>query len=244
MSEQTIQSALVLSPHPDDESLGCGGTIKLLTQAGGRVDVVYMTRGEQGGYPGASLDPAASASLAGRRVAEAREACRMLGVSSASFLPGRDGHVASQPELSGEIARALKAFPYRSVFCPWPHDRHVDHMATYRWLHEALREHTAEIDLWLYEVWSPLTPNIFISIDTTIDAKMQAFMAHRSQAELLGYGPAFRGLAEYRGLFCPPSRFAEAFFNCDRSSLLNHRGLPWPQPEWAATGNEVAACLS
>jgi hypothetical protein len=97
-------------------------------------------------------------------------------------------------------------------------------------MHEALKRYPRDIDIWLYEVWSPLKQNICISIDATVDAKFEAFRAHESQAAILNYAEAFQGLARYRSLFCPPSRFAEAFFNCDRSALLNHENVPWPRP--------------
>ena len=109
----------------------------------------------------------------------------------------------------------------------WPYDAHTDHAATYAMLHEALRHYHRDIDVWLYEIWSPLKHNICIAIDTAMDVKMAAFRAHESQAAMLNYAEAFHGLARYRSLFCPPARFAEAFFNCDRVMLLNHENIPW-----------------
>ena len=237
MKESLSKTALVLAPHPDDESLGCGGTIKLITQSGGAVDVLFMTRGDLGFFPGsASLtDPAqiesARAALARQRSAEARAACDVLGVRDIAFLPGRDGGLTQQPELSDHVLAALRDRAYRSVFCPWPLDNHADHVATYRILHSALARHANELEVWLYEVWTPLQrPNISIGIDETIEAKFKAFAAHESQSTLLSYEQAFRGLASYRGLSNPPSRFAEAFFNIDSKSLVGHDGVPWPKP--------------
>ena len=68
---------------------------------------------------------------------------------------------------------------------------------------------------------------MFICIDTTVEAKMQAFKAHQSQASLLNYADGFLGLARYRSLFCPPAQYAEAFYNCDSSVLVRNEGLPW-----------------
>jgi LmbE family N-acetylglucosaminyl deacetylase len=221
------QSALVLSPHPDDESLACGGTLKLLTLAGGHVDVLYMTSGENGFFPNARPSEAARNELKARRQAEAREACRLLGVSKVAFLDGRDGRLCEQPDLAAPIRAALAAHNYRSVFCPWPQDGHPDHAATFSMLNRALSDHAGDVDVWLYEVWAPVAANMFICIDATIDAKIQAFEAHQSQASVLNYADAFRGLARYRSLFCPPARYAEAFYNCDSSALVRNQGLPW-----------------
>jgi LmbE family N-acetylglucosaminyl deacetylase len=227
MGMQSVQTALVLSPHPDDESLGCGGTIKLISSSGGQVDVVYMTRGRMGVEPGARATPDVQEGLAKRRTAEAEEACRILGVNSVTFLEGRDTRLATQPQLAQDILRLLLAKPYHSIFCPWPRDSHTDHMATYQLLHWALRQYNQDIDVWLYEVWAPLEPNIAIAIDTTIEAKIQAIRAHQSQMAVVDYETAFRGLAAYRSLNCPSAKYAEAFFTCDSLSLLKGQDLPW-----------------
>jgi LmbE family N-acetylglucosaminyl deacetylase len=227
LKPNSAQSALVLSPHPDDESLACGGTLKLLTSAGGQVDVLYMTSGENGFFPHVRPSESARQEMLARRQVEAREACRVLGVRKVAFLDGHDGRLSEQPELAAPIRAALAAHHYRSVFCPWPNDGHPDHAATYSLFHRALTGHSGEIDVWLYEVWTPVAANMFICIDTTVEAKMQAFKAHESQASLLNYADAFLGLARYRSLFCPPAQYAEAFYNCDGSALVRNEGLPW-----------------
>jgi len=227
MNSGSAQSALVLSPHPDDESLGCGGAIKLITSAGGRVDVIYSTSGENGFASGVNPTADARRQLQARREAEARTACALLGVRDVVFLHGRDRELHAQPELYKPVLDAISQNDYRSVFCPWPHDSHTDHVATYGFLYEALRRCTKRIDIWLYEVWTPLSFNMCMSIDSTIDVKMQAIRAHESQIALHGYDEAFHGLSRYRSLFCPPARHAEAFFNCDSGALLRHEGIPW-----------------
>lgn len=227
MSAQVVQTVLVLSPHPDDESLGCGGTLKLISSSGGQVDVVYMTRGRMGVEPGARATTEVQEDLAKRRTAEAEEACRILGASSVTFLEGHDTKLPTQPHLAQDILKLLVVKPYHSVFCPWPKDGHSDHMATYQLLHWALRQYGRDIDVWLYEVWTPLEPNIAIAIDTTIEAKIQAIRAHQSQLAVIDYEAAFRGLAAYRSLNCPSAKYAEAFFTCDSLSLLKGEDLPW-----------------
>jgi LmbE family N-acetylglucosaminyl deacetylase len=221
------QKTLVLSPHPDDESLACGGTLKLITSDGGHIDVLYMTSGENGFFPHVKPSAAERQQLASRRQAEAREACRILGVRKVAFLPGSDGMLHLQPELAEPVRAALIAHQYRSVFCPWPFDGHSDHAATYSILHTALTLFRGEVEVWLYEVWSPMPANRFICIDATMDTKMEAFKAHASQASQLNYADAFSGLARYRSLFCPPARYAEAFYNCDSVALLKNEDLPW-----------------
>jgi LmbE family N-acetylglucosaminyl deacetylase len=224
---QASSCVLVLSPHPDDEAFGCGGMIKQITSAGGAVDVLYMTRGENGREMEAPASKADQESLAQLRTAEALAACQILGVRSVAFLDGRDNHLSHQPELYRGILQALQQGGYRSVFCPWPFDGHADHAATHEMLLAALRRYQRDLQIWLYEVWMPLEPNMVISIDQSIDAKIAAMQAHASQMQCRNYASAFTALAQYRGLLQPPSRYAEAFFTCDRQQLLDAIDLPW-----------------
>lgn len=81
------QHLLVLSPHPDDESLACGGLIQQVLAAGGKVSIVWITSGdgfewdvvftERTARPGGK----ASLELGQRRMQEAKNAARVLGVA-------------------------------------------------------------------------------------------------------------------------------------------------------------------
>jgi len=214
------QPVLVLAPHPDDETLGCGGTIKLLTQAGTAVDVLYSTRGELGFEAPEATTATSRQQLADVRTAEARAACAVLGVRQVDFLNGRDGSLAEQAHLASDLGDRLRAGDYDRVFCPWPQDRHPDHQATFACLRTALASQSRLPHVWLYEVWTPLLPSLCVPIDSVIEAKEAAIRAHQSQLACLDYLTAFRGLASYRSLFCPGSRFAEAFQVTDGAQLL------------------------
>lgn len=220
MIRSAPQKVLVLAPHPDDEALGCGGTIKLITSAGGTADVVYLTRGELGVEPGGRPPPQLQEQLARQRSAEAEAACRILGVRNVRFLQGRDGHLQQEPGLWRDVWEALAADEYRSVFCPWQYDGHSDHVAAFGLLLAALRHQPRQLDVWLYEVWAPLNSNMVLSIDSTIRSKLEAIRAHKSQMATMNYARAFRALAQYRSLFCPSARYAEAFTMLDCEDLL------------------------
>ena len=166
--------------------------------------MIYMTSGENGVFPGIAPTPQQCEDLKVKRQAEAREACRILGVRNVTFLPGKDGSLSAQPQLAEDILCALGASDYRSVFCPWPFDGHPDHVATYQLFHNALHRYVVELEVYLYEVWSPMPANLVLSIDATFASKLEAFSAHASQAALLRYKEGFEGLARYRSLFCPP----------------------------------------
>ena len=65
---------LVIAPHPDDESIGCGGTVALHVQRGDTVNVVFLTSGELG------LKQFPREKVWKIREAEADAACKVLGV--------------------------------------------------------------------------------------------------------------------------------------------------------------------
>lgn len=204
----------VIAPHPDDESLGCGGTIKHLTLSDVPVDVIFMTRGEMGLAAAAEATQEQKELLAAVRSAEATAACKVLGVRNVQFLAGHDSHLADQPEIPSSLAEVLSREPYHRVFCPNPEEDHPDHRAAYQFTLAALARNAMTADLWLYEVWTPLKPNTYVPIGGTIDYKRSAIQCHRSQLELLDYTNAFVGLAAYRALFCRGARYAEAFRVC------------------------------
>jgi len=208
---QDAQPVAVISPHPDDESLGCGGTIKHLTQSGVPVDVIYMTRGELGFESIEAVTAKMKGRLAETRIAEAHAACEVLGVRKVHVLNGVDGDLPNQSFLVRELSEILSAQPYQRIFSPWFDEAHPDHRATFHWTKAALSQFGSAPDLWLYEIWTPLRPNTLVPIDETIQFKRAAIACHRSQLAMIDYYDAFVGLSAYRAVFCPPSRFAEAF---------------------------------
>lgn len=221
MQAHDQRQVLVLAPHPDDETFGCGGTIRMLVESGVAVDVAFMTRGELGLEGAATAPLEVRQQLAAVRSREAAAACEVLGVRRVDFLTGGDARLADQPQIAHEIGSLFRRASYQRVFCPWPHDGHDDHRATFAHLRRAVQDHPAPPQFWLYEVWKPLTANTFVPIDRTMEVKRRAIDQYQSQLAQLNYRDAFLGLAAYRSLFCPSSRYAEAFLVCDRSEVLS-----------------------
>lgn len=106
--------------HPDDPESGCGGTLARYSEAGHRVSIVYLTRGERG-IRGKPLDEAAAI-----RTAEAREACRILGAQP-RFAGQIDGATELNQERTLNFARLLAEEEPDVVFTQWPIDTHPDH---------------------------------------------------------------------------------------------------------------------
>jgi LmbE family N-acetylglucosaminyl deacetylase len=121
------RSCIVLAPHPDDETLGCGATIARKRAAGAEVAVVFATDG--GRSHAGRADPVR---LARRRREEAVRACATLGVPAHAvhFLGFEDGALG---EHVHEAAIAIANLPTRrrpeELFVSTALDRHPDHVA-------------------------------------------------------------------------------------------------------------------
>jgi LmbE family N-acetylglucosaminyl deacetylase len=135
------RSALVLAPHPDDETLGCGATVLRKVDAGARVVVLFATDGRH-----SHIDPRRPPeALAAARAAEAREACRRLGVAAADvvWLGCEETRLWAECERARArqaIAALLRGGAFDEVFVPAAADAHADHRALHRALTEALTE--------------------------------------------------------------------------------------------------------
>ncbi len=226
-----LQNVLVLAPHPDDESIGCGGTLRALTRAGVGCDVLFMTYGELSFVPFPGQKQDLKVAIANKKL-RAAEACALLGVDSVLFLEASDGLLHESLDKVPVVVELIKSGKYQRIFCPWVHDAHPDHAITFRMLQLALQKVAAAPEVWLYEVWSPLIANRIVPIDDTMGDKIKAISMYQDKHEPTDYVWRFLGLAKYRSLLARSSSFAEAFLALDKAMLLD---LPFPKPFFAQT---------
>lgn len=208
------KSILVVCPHPDDEAIGCGGTLKLLTKQNTVVDVLFVTDGESATGMGAS--PAEKKIMATQREEEAKKSQAILGIRTVFRLGAKDGQLHQENELKNQLREFFSKNTYDVLFCPWEFDGHSDHGATFRALKNALLASPQNPKLWFYETWSPLLANHCVGIDTTFPEKARAIEAYKSQTTLVDYISKIEGLAKYRSLLSPKNQFVEAFFVTDK----------------------------
>jgi N-acetylglucosamine malate deacetylase 1 len=197
---------LVVAPHFDDETIGCGGTIRLHAGLGSRVTVVFLTDGGAGDREGHYQD------IVAVRKSEAVKACGILGVSAMHMLDEPDGRLKSTDELCGRLASLISDIAPDAVFCPWPLDDGGDHAEAGRILSESIRMSHCDFRVWLYEVWSALPPNATVDVSAAISAKREALGAYASQLRYRDFVNASCGLNGYRSLYNLGGRgYAEAF---------------------------------
>lgn len=167
---------IVVAPHPDDETLGCGMLIARAARDGARVAVVALTDG-QASHPNSRRWPATA--LGRLRRAELRRAMARLGAGASRlvFLGWPDGQVARRGKALA-LRRMLQALDPGVVIAASPNDHHMDHKAGWALVRDALRG--TGVPLFAYAVWSR-TGGGPPARNPAMAAKRWAVAAHRSQ---------------------------------------------------------------
>lgn len=197
---------VVLAPHMDDEIIGCGGTICKHIDSGDRVSVIYMTGGSRG-----NRDFSADNSLCDIRKAETAEANRIMGITNAHFFDLEDGSDQPWDDAAPKLRTLLEELQPQLVYLPPYYDLHADHRKTNHLFKLALPEYAGNVCV--YEVWSPINPNLTVNITAQMDRKLAAIRACTSQMQAVPYDKMLLGLNSYRAtfLFTPQAEYAEAF---------------------------------
>lgn len=144
-------SAIIFSPHQDDETLGCGGTIVRKREAGAKVKIVFMTDGSRSHHRFVPEEK-----LIALRQKEAVEAAQTLGVAAKDviFLAFADGELQqSSVKAIAEVTRLLQAEQPNQLFIPYVRETHPDHLATNQIVLAALDNYSPEVSIYEYPVW-------------------------------------------------------------------------------------------
>jgi LmbE family N-acetylglucosaminyl deacetylase len=198
------KSILLFTPHPDDDTFCCAGTLALLAKGGNRIRIVIYTNDDKGSY-----DPdMTSERLARIRMHEEEEACRILGIpkESIQWLEYHDGMLeyANTRDLVEEVTgiiRKVRSDVVLSIdpgteYVRWHKTDHrmaanntLDAIRAAEWhlyfpnqlLHEGLRPWLVPQEFYYYV--TEKDANYWVNIDSVVEQKLDAAMAHVSQWE-------------------------------------------------------------
>jgi LmbE family N-acetylglucosaminyl deacetylase len=197
MDISTVTSAVVIAAHPDDETLGFGGTLALLAAAGARLRLVMITDGEAS-HPDSVA--ARREDLAARRRGETDAGLAALGAVDAEVI--RLGLPDSGVEAhGGDLGTRLRALVEGFDLCaaPWSADAHPDHEAAGRAARAAcLEAGTALVQypVWMWHWAAPADGRVpwdraaRIDLpDSALERKRRAIACHASQINPLGEQP-------------------------------------------------------
>ncbi|MDD3270543.1 MAG: PIG-L deacetylase family protein [Syntrophomonadaceae bacterium] len=213
-----MQHVLIVAPHPDDDIIGCGGSIAKHCKAGNQVTIMYMTSGDAGGIQYSKEE------LAALREDEARKAANHLGVNNLIFLRLADGYVEFNRENLIRITCILREIKPDIVYIPHSQEANRDHRITHQLLLEACQRAGAPFfpecgtQLWGvatilgYEVWTPIQ-DVYYSEDISefMEQKRAALQMHVSQLEYYRYDEAIKGFNRYRGIMTAGCDYGECF---------------------------------
>jgi len=184
-----VPIALHVAPHPDDELLGCGGTLLALRDAGWTIVNLACSLGRPDQHA--------------RRGDELREACRRAGFAlrlpaSPIAIGSGDDLAAAQGSLADEIAVAIDDLDPALVLGPSPHDGHHGHEVVGRATNAALRRRAVAPRWWIWTLWGHApTPSLFVELDDRVLRELErALAAHHGELARAPYGRLLRARAE------------------------------------------------
>ncbi|MVN22491.1 PIG-L deacetylase family protein [Mucilaginibacter arboris] len=190
-------TTVIIAPHPDDESLGCGGTIALLRQLGLPVHVIFVSDGSRS-HPNSKKYPAER--LRQLRETEALDALKILNVpaANASFMRLKDTAVPNQKDPGFDAAvqqmlASLRQIKPETVLVTWEKDLHHDHQSSFQILKKSViqlekQPRILQYLIWIWELGKqkdlPGKQSIKwfrVDIETVAALKKNAVAAHVSQ---------------------------------------------------------------
>ncbi len=207
---------LVIAPHPDDEVLGCGGTILNHNKDGCKVYLCIVTK---------AYTPDWSKEFLKQRPKEIRKANKILGIEKTYFLdfPTAKLDTIPQMELNNKISEIVKEVKPDVMYTPYKGDINKDHRLAFEASLVAARPANQIIKRVLsYETLSEtewgthiesFIPNVYVDISETFETKIEAIKAYGSELKEYPHPRSIKivkALAEKRGSEAGVN-FAEAF---------------------------------
>jgi N-acetylglucosamine malate deacetylase 1 len=213
-----MNKVLIIAAHPDDEVLGCGGTIANHTAKGDTVHVLFMTNGLGSRVESSSEDVL-------NRQSMAYQSADILGVKSLTFLDFPDNSMDSIPLLNvvKKIEEEVNNFQPEIIYTHYIGDLNIDHQITHKAVMTACRPQPGFCvkEIYSFEIlssteWSmdkPFTPNNFVEISDTLKLKISAMKLYKIELRPSPHArsiESIKALAQYRG-YSVGVGFAEGF---------------------------------
>lgn len=211
-----MERILIIAGHPDDEVLGCGGTIAKCIRQGSQVRVAFLAEGITARYLLPEIETAKVQSEIRHRNQNAVKAMGVLGVPPEHVFVGQRYccRLDQVPiiDLVKEIEHHIREFRPSQLFSHAADDPNIDHGLIHRALLAATRPLNISFlkSIYAFEVLSstewnptrPFQPNVFHDITDFIDTKIQALAAYDNEMRQPPHPRSeqvVRALAAYRG---------------------------------------------
>jgi|Deesub1362B_J571_1020462.scaffolds.fasta_scaffold00706_14 LmbE family N-acetylglucosaminyl deacetylase len=211
VTEQLGERLLILAPHPDDESIGCGGTLLKHVKQGAKVKVVFITDGQRGDFEGRFLE-----NYVTLRRKSAIKAMEILGIEDYDFWKYEDrGLYKIEKKLSERILNEVNLLRADILLVPSPLEVHPDHKVVFKAAWRIRRRLKAQ--LVLYEILMAFYPNTLVDITDEIETKKEAIRCYYTETSYNNYVEKVEGLNRFRSFTLPENiRYAEGFISIGR----------------------------
>jgi len=210
---------LIVAPHPDDEVIGCGGTIAKYSRKGDEVFLCIVTK---------AYKPDWSEEFLKNRPKEIEKANKILSIKKTYFLdfPTAKLDTIPQKELNDSISNIVKEIDPEIVFAPYEGDLNKDHRLIFEAVLVATKpkpgssvkrllsyENLSETEWGRSLTKKMFIPNVYIDISDTLKEKLGAMKAYKSELKESPHPRSLEiieALAKKRGSEAG-LKFAEAF---------------------------------
>lgn len=204
-----VKTVAIIAPHPDDETLGCGGTILKHKELGDKVSWIIVTAlSAQGSFSKEQIS---------KRDSEIKEVAERYGFDQIICLNFQTTSLDTVPmsKIIGEVGAALNAIKPSTVYVPFSEDVHSDHRIVfdvmnscskhfrYPFLREILCYETiSETEYNLNPSSGGFRPNRFVDISKFLDMKISIMSIYESEIGTFPFPRSAQNmaaLANYRG---------------------------------------------
>jgi len=205
-----MERVLIVAAHPDDEVLGCGGTIRRFRNTGCEVGVFILGKGptsrEPDSTPGRLQEIKDTTSLETKAVSRLLS-YELVDYPEVSWPDFKDNRFDTLPNLdvTKVVEAALESYRPDVVFTHWFWDLNVDHHAVSRAVATATRPYPGQVVKEVYQFETPSStewgtavgafkPNVFIDISSVLGLKISAFEIYKSEVRDAPHPRSFESL--------------------------------------------------
>ena len=202
------KNILIISPHPDDDVIGMGGTIVIKAHEGCNFTIIYVTNGG-GSVTEWTYKDFSKQEIVKIRKLEAEASIHMLidnpHQAEQIFLDFNSSDIFEHPELyAKELANILRRKKFDQIYIPYPGDRHPTHRAVAKLSIDAIREKDVETQILAYETWDSIPiveDTIYVDISPYYKRKLSAVSCHKSQCSITPYDEGILAKNRYNAVF-------------------------------------------
>ncbi len=190
-----MKKILVISPHPDDEAIGCGGTLLNHHKDNDYIHIIFLTSGEK-----CKIPKKTEKEVGAIRENEAKNVAKILGAKKVEFWRYPDGKLKMDTSIILQLKKIIEEMKPDIVYVTSDKESHPDHHEAAKIVKKTISESKIKPEVRMFEVWTTIQKFDLISdISAFIKMKTRAIRAYKSQCRIIKYDEAVIALDRYRG---------------------------------------------